>query len=163
MQKSQPVAQPLSTPMPRLIAALVIAWMMFLSWLGMHPRTVDHLDRWRWLFSGRPMLHLQLAEPGHNPRIRTYEVSVRLADREPVRMEFAASDTLTQSLSLAVPGALLTGAELIEFQIAGLDEKGCILEGGEQHMGGNVALPLSSGDPVIPIVMKSLPRALCVL
>ncbi len=156
---------------PRFIGVLILFWTLFVSWLGGPARTIEQLDRVRWLLAGRPMLHLRLGQKERNPSIRKYEVSVRLPDNEPILMEFGATGPLMRTLSMALPSQLLDVSLPIEVQIAAIDDKGCILEGGEQQL--DVIQPqqakteakdiLSSFWQVIQIDMKSLPRALCVL
>ncbi len=156
---------------PRFIGVLISFWMMVVSWLGGPVRTIEQLDRVRWLLAGRPMLHLQLGQKERNPSIRKYEVSVRLPDNEPILMEFGATDPVMRTLSMALPSQLIDVSLPIEVQIAALDDKGCILEGGEHQLDmiqsqqtttAAKDMP-SSFWHVIPIDMKSLPRALCVL
>lgn len=152
-----------SLPTPRLVGAMIVFWVVFISWVGGPSRTAEPIERWRWLLAGRPMLHVRLGEHAPNPKIRKYEVSVRFPDNEPVLMEFGTSDPLIGALSMAVPAGLLEGARQVEVQIAGLDDKGCILEGGEQHIGRSAQSPFAAAEPVIQVNMKTLPRALCVL
>lgn len=156
---------------PRFIGALIAVWMMFVSWLGGPSRTMERIDHMRWLLAGRPTLHLQLGQQGRNPSIRKYEVSVRLPDYAPVLMEFGATDPLMRTLSMALPSHLLDVSLPMEVQIAAVDDKGCILEGGEQQFDAKPSHQttiaahgvLSPLGQVIRIDMKTLPRALCVL
>ena len=152
-----------SLPTPRLIGAMIVFWVVFISWVGGSSRTAEPIERWRWLLAGRPMLHVRLGEHAPNPKIRKYEVSVRFPDNEPVLMEFGTSDPLIGALPMAVPAGLLEGARQVEVQIAALEDKGCILDGGEQHIGRSAQSPFAAAEPVIQVNMKTLPRALCVL
>ena len=137
-------------------------WSMLMSWLPSSTLHTDQIGKLRWFFAGRPMLHLTLGEQGHSPKPKKYQVSIRWNGSEQYLAEFAVSTDLLRTLSFAAPPERLQAALQVEVKIAGLDENGCIIEGGAQHIDLSARHQDTSLDEEIHVDMKALPHALCI-
>jgi hypothetical protein len=148
----------------RNIPAIVIClWGLFFSWFHSTPQTLDQLTQLRWIVAGSPTLRLKLTEQSSSLQIKKYEVSVRWNVGETYLAEFAVPAGLVRTLQLAFPPDRLHAALQLEVKIAGLDERGCIIEGGAQQIDRAARHSGWSEDEEIQINMKTLPQALCML
>ncbi len=109
------------------------------------------------------MLRLKLTEQERTSQVKKYEVSIRWNDSAPYVAEFAVKAELMRTLSLAVPPGGLQAALQLEVKIAGLDDNGCILEGGAEHIDRAARVDVGQVNEEILINLKTLPHALCML
>jgi len=136
-------------------------WSVFLTGIPANLHNSDHLERASWLLAGGPTLQLRLEEPAKTHRPKKFEVSVRLNGSDPYLTLFAVPTELSGTLAFAVPPELLKKALKVEVKVAGLDENGCIIEGGAQQVERPRSRTTSLGEQEIRVVMHALPQALC--
>ena len=142
---------------------IICLWGLFVSWFSASRQTTDQLARIRWVAAGSPVLRLKLTEQERTSQVKKYEVSIRWDDSAPYVAEFAVKAELMRTLSLAVPPGGLQAALQLEVKIAGLDDNGCILEGGAEHIDRAARVDVGQVNEEILINLKTLPHALCML
>ena len=156
-------AQVKQTVLRNLPAVVICLWGLFVSWFPLAPQTFEPLAQLRWVAAGSPTLRLKLAEQSNSLQIKKYEVSLRWNVGETYLAEFAVPAGLVRTLLLAFPPDRLQAALQLEVKIAGLDDRGCIIEGGAQQIDRTAPHSAWSEDQEIQINMKTLPHALCML
>ncbi len=154
-------------PSSRLLFCVMVLWGLFVRWVIPSAHSVDHAEVLQWLLSDRPMLHVTLQSHDKKSGLVKYAVLVRIAGETPIAEELAVSDGLVSTLSFATPESLMKSALQLDIQIAGIDDRGCIVEGGSQQWQRAAKTAVSaasaSRSDTIVIEMKPLPHALCVV
>ncbi|MBL8631689.1 MAG: hypothetical protein JNM40_00590 [Myxococcales bacterium] len=146
---------------------VIALWGLFLRWLIPSTHAAEQAKLLRWLLSDRPMIHVKLQSPDRQSAAVKYVLHVRIAGAPAIDSELAASEATVSTQSLALPSALAQSALQLDIQVAGIDARGCIVEGGSQQWeraaeaNRNAAAPSASSAVWIP--MKSLSYALCSL
>jgi len=147
---------------------IVIAlWGLFLRWLIPSTHAAEQAKLLRWLLSDRPMLQVKLQSPDRQSGAVKYVLHVRIAGAPDIDSELAASEEQVSTQSFALPPALAQSALQLDIQVAGIDARGCIVEGGSQQWERasetNQRAAGTSVSSAVWIPMKSLPHALCSL